>query len=113
MIIGADVCHDTQDKSMYGKRRNISQSTVGFCATYDSTYTQYHSFVSLQNKNDELMYQAKQLTINALTCFKQKNGQFPQNIIIYVCSIYDHTICMYMYSLLTHHPISLYCADIA
>lgn len=83
MIIGMDVSHDKKVRSAPGKPLvDRDHSTVGFCASYERTFTQYASWVTFQKKGDECIAHAKQLMVEALKNFHAKSKGFPENIIV-------------------------------
>lgn len=90
-VIGADVCHDIQDSKIYGGRRDKSNSTVGWLASFNAALTSYHCFVSFNEKGAELMRDAYKLMKDSCEAFKHKNGHYPSTIVMYrdgmICNI--------------------------
>jgi len=79
MIVGIDVCHDTYSDKGRGKR-----SVVGFCASTNSTYTQYFSTVKFQSVGQEIVDELAECFEEALDNWKTiNNNNYPQNVIVY------------------------------
>ena len=59
MFVGIDVSHDKHVKGVYNPSKGAvpRRSTVGFTATSDNFYNKYHSFVSYQSPDTELITQ--------------------------------------------------------
>lgn len=82
MIVGMDVSHDRRVPQCYGKSPG-RLSCVGFVASWDDAYMQYHSWVAFQTKGSDRLASAKELMISAMNRFYEKNGCFPANVVIY------------------------------
>ena len=78
MIVGIDVCHDTQSNKGRGKR-----SVVGFTATTNSQFTKYFSTVKFQDVGQEIVDQLSACFGEAMENFKSLNGFYPQEVIVY------------------------------
>ncbi|XP_025194220.1 piwi-like protein Siwi [Melanaphis sacchari] len=74
MIIGFDVCHDSQ-------RSNISFGA--FVATMSNDYSSYFSCVERHESGQELSVNFASCISKALAKYKNKNGQLPASIIVY------------------------------
>ncbi|XP_026465742.1 piwi-like protein Siwi [Ctenocephalides felis] len=88
MVIGFDVCHDTQSKS---------RSYGAMVASLDQNLTKYFSAISVQQPGQEL---ADDLVVNvtkALHKFASVNGAFPQRIIFYRDGVGDGQL-QYVYN---------------
>lgn len=78
MIVGIDVCHDTQSNRGVGKR-----SVVGFCASTNDKYTKYFSTVKFQGVGQEIVEQLAECFEEALENYRQLNGGYPEQVIVY------------------------------
>lgn len=83
MFVGLDVSHDRRVSNCYGPVMNGRFSTVGVTASYDASFTQYHAFVSYQEKNYDRVMAIKEIMIQALEAFHVRNGCYPLNVFIY------------------------------
>jgi len=72
MFVGVDVCHDKKIKGAYGKSPRSGNSTVGFCASSNSAFTSYNSYISYQNKGEEYVRASKDLMKSSLEEFRKK-----------------------------------------
>jgi len=82
MIIGVDVSHDKRVSACYGTSPG-RLSCVGFTASFDAQYTQYHSWVAFQTKDWDRIESAQELMTSALEQYNHKNGFYPTNVIVY------------------------------
>lgn len=75
MLVGIDVCHKGR------------QSTIGFCATYDSNLCKYYAQASPQPKKGQEIISSKILTDYFVRSFKSyreyNDGALPEHIFIY------------------------------
>lgn len=92
MIIGVDVSHDKKIRNAYGPPMKEKGSCVGFCASYDATFTQYHSYTSTQGKFEEYVRESKMFMGKALDDFKTKNGMYPEHIMVYRDGVGDSQV---------------------
>jgi len=72
MFVGMDVSHDKKLKGSFGKMIPGSNSTVGFCATWNRHFSAYHSYMGYQNKGEEYVTMAQQMMKASLEAFKEK-----------------------------------------
>lgn len=78
MLVGIDVSHDSLMRETFNKPQTGAKSVVGFCASYDPHYMQYHSQIRHQGRGEEFVKDSKELMRNALENYKQKNGAYPK-----------------------------------
>jgi len=83
MFVGVDVCHDKKQKTAFSKSKSGSSSTVGFTASFNESFTSFHSYVSFQSKGEEFVSASKKLMMEALQAFKAKKKIYPMNVIVY------------------------------
>jgi len=89
MICGVDISHDKLMPGSYDSVRRESSrgaevhSTASFCASYDSSLTNYHSYVAEQPREDQYVQASTEFMRSAVIDYKEKNGHFPNVIIIY------------------------------
>lgn len=75
MIVGMDVYHNT---TQTGK-----QSVVGFCATYDKSFTKYYSLTTFQKQGQELVDGLHICMTEALKFFFKTWKSLPDRVIVY------------------------------
>lgn len=85
MIVGLDVCHDTQRKS---------QSVVGFTATMDAAFSKYFSKISIQPTGQEPVQSIQACMGEALIKYRSYNNVLPEKIIIYRDGVGDGQLNM-------------------
>mmetsp|Transcript_33804 Transcript_33804/g.66502 ORF Transcript_33804/g.66502 Transcript_33804/m.66502 type:complete len:356 (-) Transcript_33804:112-1179(-) len=105
MIVGVDVSHDKKFKGAYGSQK--SGSCVGFTASYDPGYTQYHSYTTTQGRSEEFVKDSDKMMGAALDDFRQKNKAYPDHIIVYRDGVGDSQLDVFV-----RKEISLYQAAI-
>lgn len=59
------------------------RSVVGFCATTNSTFTQYYSTVKFQGIGQEIVDELASCFEAALENWKQIHGKYPESVIVY------------------------------
>lgn len=83
MLVGVDLCHDRKIANSFNSTRGPKQSCVGFCATVDSDYSYYNSWVAFQRGDAECITTAFDLMKNAVEAFYKTNRTYPKNVIVY------------------------------
>lgn len=91
MFVGADVCHDKKIRGAFGGGGE-SGSCVGFTASWESTFTQYHGYKKTQGRFEEYISTSKDLMKQALQDFKKKSNVYPQHILVYRDGVGDSQI---------------------
>ncbi|KAG5323893.1 PIWI protein, partial [Acromyrmex heyeri] len=74
MVIGFDICHDTNTKG---------KDFLTMVATVDQTLTQYFSSIALFHSNEDLGDQLCASVRKAIMAYKERNKAFPIHLVIY------------------------------